>query len=123
MEKTFFCGFLHYLLVVSEPKCYYIIDIKQQHKIRHRQFFLAQPKTSPGNVMIRVEKDFSRSYSSGEWELRLRLYTRGGLDEGYQQKYAAVIEVIDLSSSTDVYHDINSEFTGLYQAILIKMAA
>jgi hypothetical protein len=77
----------------------------------------------PWNPIIHLEKDFSRSYLTGEWELRLRLYTRGSLSEDYKQNYAVVIEIIDTTSSTLVYQDIQKEFGGVYKPILLRLAA
>jgi len=62
--------------------------------------------SKPWNPIIQFEKSFSRSYNTGLWELRLRLYTRGITDENYLQNYAVVIEVIDDNSLTNVYTDI-----------------
>lgn len=77
----------------------------------------------PWNPIIQFEKSFTRSYFTGEWELRLRLYTRGNVEESYLQDYSVVIEIIDLKESTDVYSDILNEFSSIYKSIKIKVAA
>ena len=77
----------------------------------------------PWNPIIQFEKSFSRSYLCGEWDLRLRLYTRGNISEDYLQDYSVVIEIIDLESGTSVYDDIEKEFGSIYERIKIKLAA
>lgn len=79
--------------------------------------------TLPWNPTIQFEKSFSRSYLSGKWELRLRLYCRGKLPEDYLQDYAVVIEISDELGSTDVYSDISIQFASLYKQIKINLAA
>jgi len=76
----------------------------------------------PWNPIIQFEKCFSRSYFTGEWSLRLRLYTRGNLPANYLQDYSVVIEIIDTGNGTDVYSDIKNEFGELYKKIEIKIA-
>ena len=77
----------------------------------------------PWNPIIQFEKSFSRAYLSGMWELRLRLYTRGDLDESYRQDYSVVIEIIDENRSTNVYDDILAEFADIYRKIQLRIAA
>lgn len=77
----------------------------------------------PWNPIIQFEKTFSRSYSAGLWELRLRLYTRGKVKEDYLQDYSVVIEIIDDNKNTDVYADINREFSDVYEKIKVTIAA
>ncbi|UII81076.1 S8 family peptidase [Flagellimonas sp. CMM7] len=77
----------------------------------------------PWNPIIQFEKIFSRSYSSGYWELRLRLYTRGKVSDSYKQDYSAVIEIIDENKKTDVYADIANEFSEIYKKIEVIVAA
>lgn len=77
----------------------------------------------PWNPTIQFEKEFSRSYLSGVWDLRLRLFCRGKLPEDYMQDYAVVIEISDENGSTDVYSDILTQFVNLYKQIKINLAA
>lgn len=78
----------------------------------------------PWNPIIQFEKSFKSSYLTGEWFLRLRLYTRGNnINENYKQNYAVVIEIMDEESNTPVYNDILTEFKGIYQKIIVKLAA
>lgn len=77
----------------------------------------------PWNPIIQFEKSFSRSYLCDEWELRLRLYTRGNVSEDYLQDYSVVIEILDLENETSVYDDIEKEFGSIYERIKIKLAA
>ena len=77
----------------------------------------------PWNPIIQFEKSFSRSYLTGPWDLRLRLYTRGNTDENYLQDYAVVIEIMDELHGTNVYDDISKEFSAIYKKIQIQIAA
>ncbi len=77
----------------------------------------------PWNPIIQFEKSFSRGYLTGEWDLRLRLYTRGNVNEDYMQDYAVVIEIIDDENGTNVYNDIISEYSEIYKKIKIRIAA
>jgi len=77
----------------------------------------------PWNPVIQFEKFFTRSYLTGVWDLRLRLYTRGNINESYLQDYAVVIEIIDENESTNVYNDILEQYSGIYKKIKITIAA
>ena len=55
--------------------------------------------------------------------MRLRLYTRGNVNNTYLQDYAIVIEVIDEKGFTSVYNDISREFKGVYHKVQLKLAA
>jgi len=77
----------------------------------------------PWNPIIQFEKSFTRSYLVGLWDLRLRLYTRGNLNEDYKQDYSVVIEIIDEKCNKNVYQDILNEFGKIYKRIEINIAA
>lgn len=77
----------------------------------------------PWNPVIQFEKTFSRSYLTGSWELRLRLYTRGKVDQKYLQDYAVVIELIDENRKTNIYDDILAQFAAIYKKIQLREAA
>ncbi len=77
----------------------------------------------PWNPILQFEKTFHRSYLHGQWELRLRLYTRGKTLPTYLQDYAVVIEIIDDKNKTDVYNDILHEFKEIYKRIELRIAA
>jgi hypothetical protein len=77
----------------------------------------------PWNPIIQFEKSFSRAYLAGDWDLRLRLYTRGNVPEEYKQDYSVVIEIIDTENHTNVYSDIQGQFGSIYKRIEIRIAA
>ncbi|MCH2449247.1 MAG: S8 family peptidase [Gracilimonas sp.] len=77
----------------------------------------------PWNPTLRFEKNFVYSYEPGEWRIRLRLNTRGDVDESYRQDFAIVIEVLDLKGGTDVFSDIQNEYGGTYEQIILEVAA
>lgn len=77
----------------------------------------------PWNPIIRCKKVFTKNYIPGNWDLRLRLYTRGGVSPRYLQDYAVVIEVVDKKMSTDVYRDLATEYGSVYKKFRIKTAA
>jgi hypothetical protein len=49
----------------------------------------------PWNPLLHFTHTFKKGYAAGEWELRLRLMTRGDLPDGFGQTLAVVIEVLD----------------------------
>jgi len=58
--------------------------------------------------VAKFEKRFSRSFASGEWEIRLRLWTRS-LPDNHKQRYSLIIELVDDSNSVDIWSEIVSE--------------
>jgi hypothetical protein len=77
----------------------------------------------PWNPILQFEKSFRRSYLHGQWDLRLRLYTRGKTLPTYSQDFAVVIEIIDDNNKTNVYNDILKEFSEIYKRIELRIAA
>ena len=69
-----------------------------------------------------INRTFHRSYSSGEWELQLRLWTRG-LPNDYRQKFAVVIEVLDDRERVAVYDEVATNAGNLFRAIRHRTAA
>ena len=67
--------------------------------------------------IMQFEKSFTRLYSPGIWELKLRLYTRGDLDENFQQSYSCVIEVMDEKENANVYEDIIDNYGNEYSIL------
>lgn len=74
----------------------------------------------PWNPILQFEKEFTRGFSSGYWELRLRLFTRGTLTNRYQQGFAVIIEIIDSNNKVDVYKETLEEFGSRYQVVRSK---
>lgn len=77
----------------------------------------------PWNPIIQFEKSFTRAYSDGNWEVRLRLFTRGKVKEDYLQDYSVVIELIDENRKKDIYSDIQKEFGQIYETMKVVLAA
>jgi subtilisin family serine protease len=77
----------------------------------------------PWSPLVHFEKPFHRQYSTGDWELRVRLMTRGGLPADFRQHFAVVIEVIDASGSTDVRRDILAECPQAVRVVVLRAAA
>lgn len=75
------------------------------------------------NPIIQFEKEFTRSYLSGFWEIRLRLFVRGTIPANYLQDFAIVIEVIDAKNRTSVYDDVLQEYGYTYTPIILRIAA
>lgn len=76
----------------------------------------------PWNPMLHFRHAFQRGYAAGEWELRLRLMTRGGLPAAFAQSLSVVIEVIDEAGLVDVRQAIINE-VGTYTPIVLRLAA
>ncbi|WP_185974710.1 S8 family peptidase [Deinococcus detaillensis] len=70
--------------------------------------------SSKFNPVVKYERVFDRQFSSGEWEIRLRLNTRGRLDEDYKQAFALIIECIDETGTIDMYRSFMSDFGADY---------
>lgn len=75
------------------------------------------------NPILHFSKNFSMSYLTGEWEARIRLFTRGGLPSTYVQNYALVVEIIDLLNGGDIYREIADEYGNIYSAVPLDRAA
>ena len=58
--------------------------------------------------IIQFEKKFKRSFSYGEWFVKLRLYTRGNVSDTYLQDFSIVIEVID-ENGNNIYDLIKND--------------
>ena len=77
----------------------------------------------PWSPLLRFSQSFHRSYGAGEWELRLRLMTRGNLPHDFVQSLSAVIEVSDASGKVDVRAATLKEYPGVYSPVILKIAA
>ena len=77
----------------------------------------------PWNPILQFEKEFTRGFSCGYWELRLRLFTRGTLTNKYLQDFAVIIEVIDSNNKVDVYEETVNEFGNKYGVVRSKRGA
>jgi hypothetical protein len=73
--------------------------------------------------LMRLFKTFRRSFASGTWECRLRLWTRN-LPDGFRQSLAVVIEVVDESNGVDVWQAIENEAGQTFRTVrVIEIAA
>ncbi|RZK25977.1 MAG: S8 family peptidase, partial [Flavobacterium sp.] len=70
--------------------------------------------------ILQFEKEFTRGFSCGYWELRLRLFTRGILTNKYLQDFAVIIEVMDSNNLVDVYRETLKEFGDKYEIVRSK---
>ena len=77
----------------------------------------------PWNPLFHFRHNFRKGYASGEWELRLRLMTRGNLPDGFLQSLSVVIQVCDSSGTTNVRDSIEVEFPGIYNPVQLRIAA
>lgn len=66
------------------------------------------------NPIIQFEKEFTRGYLTGDWELRLRLFVRGKLNSQYKQSFATVIEIIDSNGKLNVFDEAEKELSTRY---------
>lgn len=77
----------------------------------------------PWNPLLHFGHAFRHGYAAGEWELRLRLMTRGDMPEDFEQQFAVVIEVIDSADVVDVRSAVEGEAPGRYAAVALRIAA
>ena len=66
--------------------------------------------------ILQFEKSFSRNFLAGEWQVTLRLFTRGVITDDYSQDYAIIIEVIDEAGKINVYDEIKNDVTLNYNS-------
>jgi hypothetical protein len=76
----------------------------------------------PWNPLFQFSHTFRRGYAAGEWELRLRLMTRGDLPTDFAQSFPAVIEIVDEGAQVDVRAAIVTEVQA-YAPIALRIAA
>lgn len=72
--------------------------------------------------LTQLDRVFHRSYSSGEWELQLRLWTRD-LPAEHRQRFAVVIEVLDDAGGAPVYVEVAERVGTAYRLVPHKTAA
>ncbi len=77
----------------------------------------------PWNPLVHFSHPFRRGYAAGEWELRLRLMTRGDLPDNYTQSFSVIIEVLDSSGTIDVRRAIEKEAGSVYLPVALRVAA
>jgi hypothetical protein len=76
----------------------------------------------PWNPLFQFRHSFRRPYAAGEWELRLRLMTRGDLPDDFRQAFSVVIEVIDESGRVNVRDAVTSEVQ-TFSSVTLRIAA
>lgn len=76
----------------------------------------------PWNPLFHFEHSFRRGYAAGDWELRLRLMTRGGLPDDFAQSFAVVVEVVDEGKQVNVRDAVVSEVQS-YTPVVLRIAA
>lgn len=64
----------------------------------------------PWNPTIKFERTFERNFSSGNWEIRLRLYSRGNLPDDFEQHFAVIVECTDETGKMHFYNDFLTEY-------------
>lgn len=72
--------------------------------------------------VTQLSRSFSRSYETGEWELQLRLWSRGVPIE-FRQPYAVIIEVIDETGTQPVRSTAEVEAGAGFRLIAVRAAA
>lgn len=72
--------------------------------------------------ITQLSRSFRRSYETGEWQLQLRLWSRG-LPSGFRQPYAAIIEVIDEAGGQPVRSATEAEAGAAFPVMMVRAAA
>jgi hypothetical protein len=99
------------------------VGLRKPAEVGHAEIQLSgcTPSYHQWNPLIHFDKVFHRQYNTGEWELRLRLWTRD-LPDDFEQRFAAIIEVRDEGGGIDVWREIKAD--GLeYSAVALNVAA
>jgi hypothetical protein len=68
------------------------------------------------DTCFHFEKSFS-SFSCGDWEIWLRLFTRWEVEDTYEVEYALAITIEDLTQTYDIYNEIVAEAQGRFQPV------
>lgn len=68
--------------------------------------------------VVRIEKEFERSFAGGLWSIQLRLSHRWDVPEEYEQDFAVLISVEDPQDSLNVYEEIINEVGLRYEPLL-----
>ncbi len=76
----------------------------------------------PWNPLFQFQHSFRGGYAAGEWELRLRLMTRGDLAADFAQSFSVVIEVVDEGERVDVRDAVVREVQS-YAPVQLRIAA
>jgi len=71
-------------------------------------------KIADWSPIQQFEKSFTRAYSTGEWQLKVRCWTRGDLQDDFEQEFAVIIEIIDDNGTGDPYQEILTETGSTY---------
>lgn len=95
----------------------------QQVGFKEIQIDAADKYNLPWNPILQFEKEFTRNFLCGYWELRLRLFTRGTITEKYKQNFAVIIEIIDAKSKIDVFRENVIEYGNIYEVSSDEAAA
>jgi hypothetical protein len=69
-----------------------------------------------------LSRSFRRSYETGEWELQLRLWSRG-VPSDFRQPYAAIVEVIDQTGTQPVRLAAEAEAGQGFRVMAVRAAA
>lgn len=72
--------------------------------------------------LTQLTKVFYRFYQPGEWELQVRLWTRGQ-PPGFRQRFAAVVEVVDTLGTQPVREGVEREAGSVFRVAAISAAA
>ncbi|MCF8012143.1 MAG: S8 family peptidase [Clostridiales bacterium] len=108
-----------YSLIHMNMNLFKIGDNGQEREVRIPLSQLLEPsfkmKFFP---VVRMEKDFERSFSGGLWSIQLRMSSRWDVPEDYEQDFAILISVEDPQDTIDVYEEIINEVGIRYQPLL-----
>lgn len=92
--------------------CRIVTKLLKRQQVGFREVQVGQGASdslNPWNPVTYFDKGFGSSFLPGEWEVRLRLMTRGKVPGDYEQRFAIVIEVIDPLGRKDVAADVAQE--------------
>lgn len=103
-----------------------VVQLYKKMEVGFRKVQLGQGEDDASqawNPMVHFEPTFTSGYQPGEWEVRLRLMTRGDVPDDFEQTYSLIVEVVDGLSERDVRSDILAEAGGTYASVILRTAA
>ncbi|MHB1094732.1 MAG: S8 family peptidase [Gemmatimonadaceae bacterium] len=100
------------------------LALRKPSEVGHRTVSVADDALDADrwSPVTQLQKDFTRSYQTGEWELQLRLWCRD-VPDGFSQSFGAIVEVIDSTGTQPVRTAAENEAGGGYRRLVPRVAA
>lgn len=100
------------------------LALRKPEEVGHAEVAVADAsvEVDKWSPIEKLDKRFHRSFATGGWELRLRLWTRE-LPPEFRQGFAAVIEVIDDTGERPVFRETEAAVGQTFRHVAVRVAA